>query len=200
MNAQLNTNKKIQTFQQVVKIMRSAITFYFKEIYPTFDKFQAFLTNQKVVDLSDAENLTFAQYIYKILFRRYHNSNIQFDTIEDFECELANVLEDNFAKYKRQVKLAKQMQQLTDNDILTISKALANQSNNPNTKATDPTQPLEYISAQAFTIATDNKLQGYLRALQNIPTQLIDAMLLRCVNLFKTIIPNQVYVYGDKKE
>lgn len=180
--------------------MSSAITFYFKEIYPTFDKFQAFLTRENVVDLSDAENLTFAQYIYKILFRRYHNSNIQFDTVEDFECELANVLEDNFAKYKRQVELAKQMQQLTDNEILIISKALANQSNNPNTKPTDPTQPLEYISAQAFTIATDNKLQGYLRALQNIPTKLIDAMLLRCVNLFKTIIPNQVYVYGDKKE
>lgn len=180
--------------------MSSAITFYFKEIYPTFDKFQAFLTNQKVVDLSDAENLTFAQYIYKILFRRYHNSNIQFDTIEDFECELANVLEDNFAKYKRQVELAKQMQQLTDNDILTISKALANQSNNPNTKATDPTQPLEYISAQAFTIATDNKLQGYLRALQNIPTQLIDEMLMRCANLFKTLIPNQIFVYENEEE
>lgn len=180
--------------------MSSAITFYFKEIYPTFDKFQAFLTSQNVVDLSDAENLTFAQYIYKILFRRYHNSNIQYDTIEDFECDFANIIEDSFDKYKVQVDLVKKMQKLTDAELLTVSTALANQSNNPNTKPTDPTQPLEYISAQAFTIAKDNKVQAYLRALSAIPTKLIDAMLLRCVRLFKTIIPNQVFVYGDKKE
>ena len=181
-------------------MISSSLTFYFKEIYPTFEKFETFLTNYNVVDLTDAENLTFAQYIYKIMFRRFHNSNIQYDTIEDFECDLANVIEDSFEKYKVQVDLVKKMQKLTDAEILTISTALANQSNNPNTKPSDPTQPLEFISAQAFTLAKDNKVQAYLRALSSIPTKLIDAMLYRCVNLFKTIIPNQVFVYGDKKE
>ena len=179
--------------------MSSALTFYFKNIYPTFEEFKTFLTNQNIVDLTNSENLTFAQYIYKILFRRFHNSNIQYDTIEDFECDFANVLEDNFLKYKRQVELIKTMQNITDADLVTVSTALANQSNNPNTKVEDPTQPLEYISAQAFTIAKDNKIQAYLRALSAIPTQLIDAMLLRCVNLFKTIIPKQIFVYGDKE-
>ena len=178
----------------------SALTFYFKEIYPTFEKFETFLINYNIVDLTDAENLTFAKYMFKILFRRFHNSNIQYDTIEDFECDLANIIEDSFEKYKVQVDLIKKMQKLTDTEILTINTALANQSNNPNTKPTDPTQPLEYISAQAFTIAKDNKVQAYLRALSSVPTKLIDSMLYKCVNLFKTIIPNQVFVYGDKKE
>ena len=112
---------------------------------------------------------------------------------------VANIIEDSFDKYKVQVDLVKKLQQLTDAELLTVSTALANQSNNPNTKTTDPTQPLEYISAQAFTIAKDNKVQAYLRALSSIPTKLIDAMLLRCVNLFKTIIPNTVYVFGKKE-
>lgn len=179
--------------------MSSALTFYFKNIYPTFEEFKAFIIKQEISDLTNEENLTFAKYIYKMLFRRFHNSNIQYDTIEDFECDFANILEDNFERYKTQVDLIKKMQQLTDSELLTVSSALANQSNNPNTKLSDPTQPLEFISAQAFTIAKDNKLQAYLRALSSIPTQLIDAMLLRCVNLFKTIIPNQVFVFGEKE-
>ena len=122
---------------------------------------------------------------------------MQYDTIEDFECDFANILEDNFNKYKMQVAIIKKAQALTDAELLTISTALANQSNNPNTKPTDINEPLEYISSQAYTISKDNKLQAYLRALSTIPTQLINAMLTRCVNLFKTILPNQIFVYND---
>lgn len=177
------------------KIMSSALTFYFKEIFPDVASFQAFLTDFQVVDITNAENLTFANYIYKILFRRYHNSNVQYDTPDDFKCDLANILEDNFAKYQRQLSLIKSMQQLTEDEIATIGTALANQANNPNTKPNDPTQPLEYISAQAFTLTKDNKLLAYLRAIQSVPTQLIDELLLRCVNLFKTILPKTVAIY-----
>lgn len=180
-------------------IPSSSITFYFKEIYPTFEKFKQFIDKYEIVDLTVAENLTFAQYIYKILFRRYHNSNVQYDTIEDFECDFANILEDNFDKYKKQVELTRKMQQLTDEEIIQISTALANQSTNPNTKLDDPTKPIEYVSSQAFTLANDNKLNAYLRALQTIPTKLIDAMLMRCRTLFKTIITNQIYVYDNKR-
>lgn len=179
--------------------MSSALTFLFKNIFPSFEEFKEFLTNEKIVDLTNVENLTFAEFMFKILFRRFHNSNIQYDTIDDFKCDFANILEDYFARYKKQVDLIKKIEQLTEEDILRISTALANQSNNPNSKPTDPTQPLEFVSAQAFTIARDNKLQAYLRALQNIPTLFIEEMLKKCVNLFKTIIPKVVYVFEDKE-
>lgn len=180
--------------------MSSALTFYFKEIYPTFTDFEVFLNNYEVVDLSNVENLTFAKYLYKILFRKYHNSNIQYDTIADFECDFANIIENSFSKYQTQLSLIQKMQNLTEAELITINTSLANQSLNPNTELDDPTQPLEFVSAQAFSIARDNKMQAYLRALSSIPTQLIDAMLLRCQNLFKTIIPNQVYVFKNKED
>ena len=180
--------------------MSSALTFYFKEIFPTVEDFTNYLTEYEIVDISNQENLTFASYIYKILFRRYANSNVQYDTIEDFKLDFANILEDNFLKYQQQINLIKQINQLSNEDIIAISTALANTSNNPNTAITDPTQPIEFISNQAFTIARDNKLQAYLRAIQSIPTQLIDSILMPCVNLFKTILPKTIYVYGDKKE
>lgn len=181
--------------------MSTAITFYFKEIFPDFVTFNSYLNDYQIVNTTGTENATnytFAQYVYKILFRRYHNSNVQFDTIEDFKCELANVLEDNFSKYQKQLELLQKLHNMTEKDLITVNTALANNSLNPNTQITDPTQPLDYISAQAYSYTTDNKLLAFMRALENMPTKLIDAMLRRCVNLFKTILPKQIFVYkGD---
>lgn len=179
--------------------MSSALTFYFKEIFQKAKDFTDYITEYEIADLTEEKNLTFATYLYKILFRRFHNSNVQYDTPEDFKCDLANILEDSFNKYQKQLEQIDKVYQLTADELQTINTAIANQSLNPNTKVEDPTQPIDYISAQAFTIARDNKLQAYLRAIANIPTKLIDSMLLRCVNLFKTILPRQVFVYGEKE-
>lgn len=177
--------------------MSSALTFYFKEIFPNFEKFKDFLTQYDVVDVTDNNNLNFAKYVYKVLFRRYCNSNVQYDTIEDFCCDLANILEDNFDKYKRQFEIIKDMYNLTNDELAILNKALANNSLNPNTEVDDPTQPLNYISAQAFSYTSDNKVNAFMRALENMPTKLVDSLLRRCVNLFKTILPNQIFVYKE---
>lgn len=178
--------------------MSTALTFYFKEIYPNFEAFNNFLTQYQVFDTTSAVNLSFAQYIYKVLYRRYHNSNVQYDTIDDFCCDFANVLEDTIEKYQKQLELIKKMYALTENELLMLNSALANNSLNPNTVVDDPTKPLEYISAQAFSYTNDNKLTAFMRALNNLPSKLIDTMLRRCVNLFKTILPNQIYVYKEQ--
>ena len=181
--------------------MSSALTFFFKEIFPTKQDFLTFFTEYDLgIDMILAENQAFAEYLYKILFRRYHNSNIQYDTPEDFKCDLANIVEDIFTKYQAQVEITKKMAALTDEELFTVSTALANSANNPNTAPGDPTKPLDYIGAQAFTIAKTGKVLGYLQALNNIPTQLIDEFLLACSGLFKSILPNQIYLYGGRRE
>jgi len=177
----------------------SALTFYFKEIFPTKETFKEYLTEFEIVDITDAENLIFAEYLFKVIFRKYHNSNVQYDTPEDFKCDLANILEDSFLKFKRQTELARKTAKLTDEEILTMTTALANSANNPNSKPVDPTKPFEYVGAQAYTIANNGKLQGYLQALNNIPTLLIDEILLSCRGLFKTFIPNQIYIYRGEQ-
>lgn len=181
--------------------MSTALTFYFKEIFPNFETFNSYLKQYAIVDTkaeANATNLAFAQYIYKVLFRRYHNSNVQYDTIDDFCCDLANVLEDSFDKYKKQFEIIKKMYELTPDELTTLNTALANNSVNPNTVVEDPTKPLEYISAQAFSYTKDNKVNAFMRALENMPTKLIDSMLRRCVNLFKTILPNQIFVFKEQ--
>lgn len=182
--------------------MSTAITFYFKDIFPTYDEFDDFLNDFNIVSTvgaGNAANLNFAQYLYKILFRRYHNSNVQYDTIEDFKLDFANVLEDCFAKYKQQMDILTKIHALTEKELITLNTALANNSLNPNTVVDDPTEPLEYISAQAYSYTQDNKLNAFLRAMENIPGKLIDTMLRRCVNLFKTVLTNQIFIYEGEE-
>lgn len=176
----------------------SAITFYLKEIIPDKEAFKNFLTEFEVVDITVPENEIFADYLFKILFRKYHNSNVQYDTPDDFKSDLANILEDSFFKFKKQVDLSKKIAELTDEELLTMTTALANSANNPNSKPVDPTKPFEFVGAQAFTLAKNGKFQAYLTALNNIPTKLIDEMLLSVRGLFKTFIPNQIYVYREE--
>lgn len=179
--------------------MSSAITFYFKEIFPTFADFQGFMTTYEVVDMGSQINVTFAQYIYKLLFRQYHNSNVQYATPEDFMCDLANILEDEFEKYQKQITLANQIYALTEDEITIASSALASSANNPNLQQDDPTQWLSYVGAQAYTSTKNGKLQAYLLALKNIPTKSIGELLTRCSGLFKKIIPDQIFIYKGEK-
>lgn len=180
------------------KMISSAITFYFKEIFPTEQSFLDFLTEYNVINLADAENPPLAAYMYKVLFRRYHNCNVQYDTPEDFKCDLANLVEDTFDRIKRQKAIVDKIYNLTDQELTTVTQAITNSANNPNTKVEDPTQPLEYVGAQAFTMASSGKLQAYLTALKNMPTKYIEQLLKDAQKLFKAILPNQIYIYeGD---
>lgn len=173
----------------------SAISFYFKEIFPTVQDFETFLTDYDVADISIATNQVFAQYIYKVLFRKFHNSNVQYDTPDDFKCDLANIIEDGFDQWKRQLDLAKKTQALTDDELLELSTSLSNSANNPNTKVDDPRDFLEYVGAQVSSFANSGKLNGYLNAIRTIPTKLIGKILMDCGRLFKTFIPNQIFIY-----
>lgn len=179
--------------------MSSALTFYFKDIFKDVQTFTAYITEYDIANMKDAESLTFAQYLFKILFRRFHNSNIQYDTPEDFKCDLANILEDSFDQYKRQKQLIDKLYTLTDDELLQVSTALANSANNPNSTLDDPTKPIEYVGAQVYSIASNGKLSGYLTALRAMPTKFIGEIIDRCTGLFKRIVPDQIYIFEGEK-
>lgn len=177
----------------------SAITFYFKDLYPDYATFKTFLTQYDVIDVTDATNDALAQKLFKYLFREYHNSNIQFDTPCDFNCTLANIIEDMFDKYKQQLQLIQKVHQMSADDLEVISRAIANSAQAPNSKQDNIEKPLEYINAQAYTVARTGRLQAYLQAINTMPTLLIKESITACRHLFKTILPNVVY-YFDKEE
>ena len=179
--------------------MKTALTFYFKEIFPNKETFIDYMTEYEISDMNNAENKIFAEYIFKILFRKYHNSNVQYDTIDDFKCALANILEDEFERYKTQIDYTKKLYELTTDEVLQVSSALANSANNPNTAPSDPLKPFDYVGSQVYSIASNGKLLGYLQALRSMPNKLIGEILLACSGLFKTIIPDEIFIFKGGK-
>lgn len=179
--------------------MSSALTFYFKDIFPTYTEFKTFLQEFNVFNTTQTLDNTFAEFVFKTLFRQFCNSNIQYDTPDDFKNDLANILEDNMLRYQKRLDLVKKAHALTDDELILLSKAIANTSVNPNTVVDDPSEPIEYISTQASTYAKDNKLQAFLKAIELLPNQYIGELINKCKSLFKSIIPNQILVYEGRE-
>lgn len=175
----------------------STLTFLFKDIFPDKESFETFLTEFDVVGDLNADKKAFADYLFKIMNRKFHNSNIQFDTQDDFKCELANKVEDTFDKYARQLTLIEKMNNLTDGEIQQVSTALANSANNPNDQPDDPTKPLPFISAQAYSMVGTGKLQALLTALKSTQTKLIDEFLDNVRPLFKGVLPQNIVFFED---
>lgn len=177
-------------------------TFYFNEIFPTYDDWVNTMKDFNIVNYEEVMQANFDNYVYKILFNQYYNVNVRYSTIGDFVTSLSNVYLNKFNKFLKQKELLDKIYNLTDNDILTLTQTLSNMANNPNTEPVDPTTPINYISAQTYQMLTDNKLKGYLNALESIPNMKVYNLLkpeteqeMGFSDLFMNVQPNLKYFY-----
>lgn len=179
--------------------MSDTLTFKFKDIFTDEDEFITFLTTYGVktsISVGSADE-TFAKYLYKILMRRYYNSSIQYDTPQAFCYGLAETLEIIFDKYKRNKTLIETMQTLSEDDLVIIGENLTNASDNPNNKPTSVREQLDYITQQNWNMATTNKLQAYLQAVESMPEMQIDNICRECAKHFKSIYTGAIYLYNE---
>ena len=116
-------------------------------------------------------------------------------TPEEFKLDFANELENVWEKFKKRKELVEKIYKLSDDEILKINNTLSNQANNPNDAPDDPTKPLNYISAQVYSQLNDNKLIGYLKAIETMPELKNKELINSFKWLFKSYIPNQVFIY-----
>lgn len=149
--------------------MSTAYTFYFENIIPDYDTWQGIMEQESFIDYTDATQSAFDNFVYKLVSRRYTHCNIRYSTPEPFICELVNVYQNKFAQFLKEKNIIDEMYQLTNEELVLLNNTLSNVANNPNDAPTDPLQPLQYISAQTYTQANDNKLRAYFNALNSIP-------------------------------
>ena len=176
--------------------MSDTLTFKFKDIFTTENDFLTFITTYGVKSspLATADE-NFAKYLYKILMRRYYNSDVQYDTPEAFCFELAQTLENIFDKYKRNKQLIEAISALDNDALIIIGENLTNASDNPNNKPTSVREQLDYITQQNWSMSTTNKLQAYLEAVDSMPTLQIDNICRECTKHFKSLYTGAIYFY-----
>ena len=176
--------------------MSDTLTFKFKDIFPTENDFLSFITMYGIKSdpLATADE-NFGKYLYKILMRRFYNSDVQYDTPEDFCYSLAETLENIWEKYKRNKQLIEAIAALDNDDLAIIGENLTNASDNPNNKPDDVRAQLDYITQQNWSMSTTNKMQAYLEAVDSMPEMQINNICRECVKHFKSIYTGAKYYF-----
>lgn len=177
--------------------MSDTLTFKFKEVFPAETDFLTFITTYgvKATLTAGSDDYKFAQYLYKILYRRYMNSSIQYDMVSEFCNGLAETLENIFDKYKRNKQLIEAIKQLDDESLTIIGENLTNASDNPNNIPDDVRQQLDYITQQNWSMSTTNKLQAYLEAVDSMPEMQINNICREVAKHFKSIYTGNTYLF-----
>ena len=91
--------------------------------------------------------------------------------------------------------LIKAISDLTTDDLVIIGENLTNASDNPNNKPTDVRAQLDYITQQNWNMATTNRMQAYLEAVDSMPDLQIDNICRECAKHFKSIYVGAKYFY-----
>lgn len=180
----------------------TSFTYYFEEIFPSYNDWYEFINSSSYIDLDDSSNARFDEYCFNLLFRHYNHQNIRYSSIEGFLGELLNVYENKFEQFKKEKNLIDTIYQLTNDDLKLVSTTLSNFANSPNFDIVNPLQPLQYISSQTFSNVESNKLRAYLDALNNMPSLNIYKFFkannkdeMGFDDLFMNIQPNLKYYY-----
>lgn len=180
--------------------MSTAFTFYFNEIIANYDDWKEVMSD--IVNYDDEIESAFDLYCHKLISRHYHNVNVRYSEPDAFIFELQNVYENKFKQFLKQKQIIDEVYKLTNDDIVTQTTGLNNLANNPNEEPSDPTKPLNFISAQSLNIVKDSKVRAYLTALNSIPTLNIynffkaqNEYEMSFDDLFMQVIPNNYGVY-----
>ena len=148
----------------------NAFTYTFENIFSNYDEWKEYFELTEIIDYNNMDDALFDKYCYNILARHFTHQNIRYLEIDAFLLELTNVYQSKFYQFKRQKEMLDKMYSLTDNDLLELEQYINNVANNPNDDIQDPKKVLNFVSAQTYSQKIGNKLEQYLKALNDIPS------------------------------
>lgn len=169
------------------------LTFLFKNIFKDYDSFKDFLIEEEIYTADEYQEIH--KWLFKVLFREYSDSSVMYDTINGFKADFANRYYDYFLRIKKTKDLIEKINNITDEELLIINESINNISNNDNSFESDIRKPLTYISSQNFSTATNNKLESYVKAINNMQTLQIKYILGVFRDLFIYIYNKEEYYY-----
>lgn len=183
------------------------ITFYFKDIFPSYSEFTEFIDIYTNVNSEDVLNA----YIFKYLYNRYCNSNINYDTIDAFLRHMGITYEDTFNQMQLRKNIIDAQYQITVEELTLTSRALSNTAslniaNNANHNAIVAIENPEdyiipYINSQVTNNLTNenemsmhrNKLKSYFEALDFVTTKYLVKFLNNFNKHFLTVFMTPIF-------
>ena len=186
--------------------MSDAYTFYFEDIFSSYDEWKDYFSSLNIINYDNAEEASFDEYCYNILSREFSGQNIRYSVPQAFLNKLANIYLDRFNRFKKEKEIIDSTYSLTPDELALFNEALVNQADNPDNMPNDPYAPLNYISTQSYTKINSNRLTAYIDALNKIPSLNIynfinakDNFEMSFKDLFMNVQVNRIPIYKIKE-
>lgn len=162
-------------------------TFQFKEIFPNLESFKEFLSSQSSNYVNNNLEEMYVNSIYFVLFNRYANSEICYETIDEFKMRFSVIFFDFYNSFQKSLKMIDLINKLEEDDLLTLNEMINNQALNSNEPIENPRKPIDFVSNQNYSLQISNKLDRYLYFIDSLKENNFDYIIKRFKPLFLPI-------------
>lgn len=180
-------------------IFGTFITPSFTDCYPNIEEFINDYTNVGLPVTITEES---ARILYYLLYAYYGNSIVASTDLNRFKYNLFSIIWQYGPTWEKRVEIQRKVRQLTDEEIFTGSKQIANHAYNPQTApSTASLFELEYIDQQNTISWKKNKLEGYSNLMMLLDTDVSDEFLRKFRPLFrKVLVPDTRAIFFEQGE
>lgn len=170
----------------------------FVDTYPTVEEF---VNDYKNVGLPTTITDESASVLYYLLYAYYGNSVIASSDLNRFRYNMFSIIWQYGPTWEKRVEIQKKLRQLTDDEIFTGSKQIANHALNPSTApSTASLEELTYVDAQNTMSWKRSKLEGYNQLMALLDNDVSSDFLRQFRKLFLTIVEPEVPLYFVTEE
>lgn len=170
----------------------------FTDVYDSVDKF---LADYNGVGLPTTISQGSAQTLYYLLYGRYGNDVIASSDINRFKYRLFGIIFQYGPTWEKRLEIQEKLRGLTEDEILTGSRQIYNNAQNPSTEpSTGTTDELQYINEQNVTKNRRGKLDAYAMLMELLRSDVTNELLTKFKTLFLTVIEPEESLYYVSEE
>lgn len=184
------------------QILPQYSTELFVDIWDDVDEFKADLASSPFTGCISTSNPDNVSIVFYLLYARYGNNPIANLDINQWKFKIFSVIYQYGPTWEKRLDLQKKIRELTDNDLLTGSKAIHNHAFNPSTTpSTSSLTELTYINDQQTSSFKKNKLDAYTQQWDMLETDVTEDFLNKFKKCFKNFVsPEQPLLYVSEPD
>lgn len=172
-----------------------------KKFTDVYDSVEKFLADYNGVGLPTTISQGSAQTLYYLLYGRYGNDVIASSDINRFKYRLFGIIFQYGPTWEKRLEIQEKLRGLTEDEILTGSRQIYNNAQNPSTEpSTDTTDELQYINEQNVTKNRRGKLDAYAMLMELLRSDVTNELLTKFKTLFLTVIEPEEPLYYISEE
>lgn len=165
----------------------------FVDTYPDLASFTEDYADSGIPATISGESVS---VLYYLLYAYYGNSVIASSDLNRFRYNLFSIIWQYGPTWEKRLEIQKSLRELTDDEIFTGSKQIANHALNPSTvPSTASLEELTYIDSQNTMSWKRSKLEGYNQLMSLLDTDVTADFLRQFRKLFLTIVEPEAPLY-----